>query len=401
MTATVFHGRAAVLDRLERLRAADKLGQPLLFVGAEGTGREATALEFARRLNCADPDACTPAARCESCVKALSFQHPDIRWIGAAPATVSEQDVRDLFAAKIADPFHASPWAASANVGIGDPEHPGALTVRSLIQFLRRRAYQGAWKVAVVADGQRLNPAAANAFLKTLEEPPPQTVIIVLTTGTEGMLPTILSRCQKVRFEPWPPAELADLLGRVTGAEPPAARAAAHAADGNARRAAALLRPGARLVTDWAALLFGAIHRGDRAVAALGADDLHAGKVPAECLPPDLAAKQAEAKDTVQKRERAILLCEALNLLYSDTIGCLEGGNGWQPRLEPAAAVVRQAAAGRRTRTLLEDLAAIDAARGDIDRNLNIGLVMAVLCEGLIAHAQRDQAAGPAGPGPR
>ncbi|MBE0566193.1 MAG: hypothetical protein IH621_09565, partial [Krumholzibacteria bacterium] len=224
MTATVFHGRAAVLERLERLRGAGKLGQPLLFAGAEGTGREATALEFARRLNCVDPAACAPAVRCESCVKALSFQHPDIRWIGAAPATVTEDDVRALFAAKIADPFHTSPWAASANLGIGDPEHPGALTVRALIQFLRRRAYQGAWKVAVVTDGQRLNPAAANALLKTLEEPPPQTVIMMLTTGTEGMLPTILSRCQKVRFAPWPADELAALLVAVTGAEPDAAR---------------------------------------------------------------------------------------------------------------------------------------------------------------------------------
>ncbi len=401
MTANVFHGREAVLSRLERMRQSGKLGQPLLFLGAEGTGKEATALEFARRLNCVDPAVCTPAARCESCVKALSFQHPDIRWIGAAPATVTDDDVRALFAAKIDDPFHTSPWAATANVGIGDPEHPGALTVRSLIQFVRRRAYQSRWKVAVVADGNRLNAAAANAFLKTLEEPPPDTVIVLLCAGTEGMLPTILSRCQKVRFEPWPRDELAGLLQDVTGAAPAAARTAAHAADGNARRAAALLRPGARLVADWAAELFAAIHRGDRATAALAADDLHRGTVPASCLPADLTAKQVEAKDAVTRRERAILLCESLNLLYSDAIGCREGGRDWCPRLEEAAAAVRAAAPGRRTGTLLADLAAIDAVRGDIDRNLNIGLVMAVLCEGLIAHAERDQAAAAAGPGQR
>ena len=399
MTANVFHGREAVLVRLERLREAGKLGQPLLFTGAEGTGREATALEFARRLNCADPAGCTPARRCESCVKVLSFQHPDIRWIGAAPATAGDDEVRALFAAKIADPLHQSPWAATSNVAIGDPEHPGALTVRALIQFLRRRAYQGPWKVAIIADGQRLNAAAANAFLKTLEEPPPQTVIMLLTTGTEGMLPTILSRCQKLHFEPWPADELARLLAEVAGVGPEAARSAARAADGNARRASALLKPGAQLVTDWAALLFTAIGRGDRAVAALSADDLHRGSAPSSCLPPDLPAKQAEAKDPAERRERAILLCEALNLLYSDAVGCREGGPGWEPRLAGAADLVREAARRRRTATLLEDLAAIDAARGDIDRNLNIGLVMAVLCEGLIAHAERDQAAAAAGRG--
>ncbi|HPF71071.1 MAG TPA: hypothetical protein PLQ13_10395 [Candidatus Krumholzibacteria bacterium] len=397
MSAHAFQGREAVLTKLERIRQADKLGQPLLFVGAEGTGKEATALEFARRLNCADPAACTPAARCESCVKALTFQHPDIRWIGAAPATATDDEVRALFEAKIEDPFHQSAWAATANVGIGDPEHPGPLTVRSLIQFVRRRAYQSPWKVAIVADAQRMNAAAANAFLKTLEEPPPATAIMLLTTGTEGMLPTILSRCQKVRFEPWPADELALLLTAATGAPPAAALAAARSADGNGRRAAALLRPGARMVADWATELFQALHRGDRAAAALSADDLHRGMVPSSCVPEDMPAKQVEAKETAEKRERAILLCESLNLLYSDAVGCREAGSAWQPRLHAVADAVRAAAGRRRTATLLTDLAAIDDARGDIDRNLNIGLVMAVLFEGLIAHAERDQAAAAAG----
>ena len=101
----------------------------------------------------------------------------------------------------------------------------------------------------------------------------------------------------------------------------------------------------------------------------------------------DLSAKQVEAKEAVHKRERAILLCESLNLLYSDAVGCREGGERWRPRVPEAEAAVRAAAQVRSTETLLADLAAIDAVRGDIDRNLNIGLVMAVLCEGLIAHA--------------
>ena len=116
--------------------------------------------------------------------------------------------MRDLLENKIANPFHQDPAAATAQVRIGDPENPEPMTIRSLIHFLRRRAFQSPYKVAVVADGHRLNTAAANAFLKTLEEPPPDTVIFLLTTGTEGMLPTILSRCQKIRFEPWTEEEL-------------------------------------------------------------------------------------------------------------------------------------------------------------------------------------------------
>ena len=141
MLRTHFPGRAAVLERLRSLQAADKLEQPLLLLGPAGCGKENSALEFARLLNCSAPATCRPQARCESCVKALSFQHPDIRWIGPAPATVQEDEIRKLLAAKMENPFHQAPWAASSFVAIGDPDQPGPLTIRSLIHFLRRHAF--------------------------------------------------------------------------------------------------------------------------------------------------------------------------------------------------------------------------------------------------------------------
>jgi DNA polymerase III delta' subunit len=391
VAADTFPCREAVVGRLEALHAAGKLGQPLLFTGPEGVGKETTALELARRLDCAAPATCTPQRRCESCVKVLSFQHPDIRWIGPAPAAAGEADVADLLAAKQANPFHRSPWSATSQVAIGDTEHPGPMSVRSLIQFLRRRAFQSPWKVAIVADSQRMNTAAANAFLKTLEEPPPQSLIILLTTAPEGMLPTILSRCRKVPFDPWPAAELATLLQRHGGVGPTEALAVARAADGNARRALDLLEPVARMLSGWAVDLFAGLHRGDRSVAALAADDLHRGAVPPALLTDDLPGKAGEAKEPAERRHRAIQLCEMLNILYSDTVARRERGEDWSPRLADAAAAVDAAAARRSTNSLLADLARIDAARRDIDRNLNIGLVMALLGEDLIEHAQADR----------
>jgi len=391
MSVDTFPYRDAVLTRLEDLHRADRLGQPLLFTGPEGTGKEATALEFSRRLNCVQPGTCAPGARCESCVKTFSFQHPDIRWIGPAPAAASEDDVARLLAAKHENPFHRSPWSATSFVAIGDPEHPGPLSVRSLICFLRRRAFQSPWKVAVVADSQRMKTAAANALLKTLEEPPAQSLIIMLSTAPEGMLPTILSRCLKLPFEPWPAAELADLLVQRGDASADEALAAARAADGNARRALDLLQPAARLVAAWAVNLFTGLHRGDRAAAALAADDLHRGAVPPEQLPADVVAKAMEAKEPADRRHRAIQLCEMLNILYSDTIARRERGADWLPHLAAARGPVDKAAAMRSTTSLLEDLARIDSARRDIDRNLNIGLVMALLGEDLIDHAQADR----------
>jgi DNA polymerase III delta prime subunit len=392
-----FLGRPAVLAKLQKVRDAGKLGQPFLLVGPEGSGKENTALEFARLLNCAAPDTCGPGRLCESCVKVLCFQHPDIRWIGPAPATLDDNGVRQLLEEKIANPFHQDPAAATANVRIGDPENPEPMTIRSLIHFLRRRAFQSPFKVAIIADGHRMNLSAANAFLKTLEEPPPNTVIFLLTTGTEGMLPTILSRCQKIRFEPWPEDELAAMLMDLGGADPLKAASAARTAEGNARRGLALLGTAAGIMLDWAGRIFEGIHDGNRALTAIAADELHRGHVSHMCLPPDMTAKKMMADGGPARRDRAIQLCELLNLHYSDAMQHRETGDQRNPRLPGSAQLTSRAAAVRLTPTLIEDMARIDDTRGEIDRNINIGLAMAVLFEGLIDHAERDKATAKAG----
>jgi len=390
---SAFLGRQAVVARLQNIAKAGKLGQPLLMVGPEGSGKENTALEFARLLNCAEPDSCGPASLCESCVKALSFQHPDIRWIGPAPATIKEAEIQLIFKEKVQNPFYQPPGAATSFVSIGDSEHPGPMTLRSLIRFLRKRAFQGRYKVAIVADAQRMNNAAANAFLKTLEEPPEQTVIMMTTTGTTGMLPTILSRCQEVRFDPWPEAELTQLLqdvGHVTATD---AQAAARIADGNARRGLALLQPEARLLAIWAVQLFDWIQRGNQAMAAISADELHRGDICHACLDEEYTQKKMHVKDSAHRRDRATQLCELLNLVYSDVINCRELGEQWRPRLAAGADVVRGAAATRQTESLLADMATIETSRREVERNINVGLSMAVLFEELINSGLSDRAA--------
>lgn len=396
MPISPFIARPEVLDRLLCLRDRDRLAQPLLLVGPEGSGKEGTALEFARRLNCAGPGVCRDGAPCESCTKVASFQHPDVRWLGPAPATFNETDVRALLEQKLAQPFARGVEAATAQVNIGDPENPGPLTVRSLIRFLRVRAFQGPWKVAVVSDAHRLNTAAANAFLKTLEEPPEATVIMLTCTGTEGMLPTILSRCQKIRFEPWGEDDLTTHLERTCGATDEQARWAARLAQGNARLANDLLQPEAQALAAWAGLLFEWIAEGRRGQTAIAADELHRG-VYSHAVEVPVARRGSGAsgeQGAGERRARAIRLCELLNLHYSDALACRETGADWRPRFPAAVDLTRRVAAGRSTAALLADMARIDAAGGEIDRNLNLGLVMAVLFEGLQAHGRYEQATG-------
>ena len=388
-----FLGRGQIADRICEHLDAGRLGPPYLFSGSEGAGKEATALEIARRINCDAPERCHTAELCASCLKAVTFQHPDIRWIGPAPAAIAESAVRELLEQKIANPFYQAPFAVSARIAIGDPEHPGPLSVRSLIQFVRRQSFQGRFKVAIVADAHRLGTAAANALLKTLEEPPPATLIFLLSSDVTALLPTIVSRCLKVSFEPYPAAELVEILTRMTDIDPDEAASLARIADGNARRAVALLTPEARAVQTWSGALFAWIDAGQSGSAQLAADQLHRGVLPDDLLEPEQDARGLDTSDLAAKRRRALLLCEGLNLYYSEAVASRERGGSWIPRIGATAAAAVQATAERRqTRTLLADILRVEATKHEIDGNVNIGLSLAVLFQGLIDNAARDQA---------
>jgi len=388
-----FLGRKAVLEQLTAVAAADKLGQPFLLVGPQGCGKENTALEFARLINCAGPGACSAEHRCESCVKTLSFQHPDVRWICPSPASVDDAQVRRLYENKLDNPFFMPGFAATSFVRIGDPENPSVLTIRSLIHFLRKRSFQGRYKVAIVADSHRFNLSAANAFLKTLEEPSENTVIFLLTTSTDGMLPTILSRCQKIAFKPWSDEQLSRILIEEGGADEMRAAQVSRMAEGNARQALAMLDPAVLGLVQWSGRIFDWINTGQRGLAAISADEIHRGVYShtLDIKPPKKGRGDKEKNSLADSRGRAIRLCELLVLHYSDAVACRELADEWKPRLPMSESVVSKAANHRQTDTLLQDMALIENTRREIDRNINIGLSMAVLFEGLIDHAAQDQ----------
>jgi DNA polymerase III delta prime subunit len=385
-----FPGREAVLSRFRAAIAAGFPAQSYLFWGPVGSGKELTALEIARLVNCRQEPACRTAPACESCQKILSFQHPDVRWLGPAPASVGPAEVRELLGNKRRNSFYQPPYAASSRISIGDPNAPGPLTVRALLRFLRVQAFQGRYKVAVIADSHRMTGEAANALLKTLEEPPPASLIFLLAAERSGLLPTIQSRCQQVRFDPYGESELADLLVAWYDLAPGAAQELARAADGNGRQAVALLGEEAQALQIWAALVCTWIQTGREGPLQLSAEHLHLGRVPADLLPPE-APPVAVARDLAARRQRAMLLCEMLNLYYSEILGCRERGAGWRPRLPQAETHIRSWAAGRLTCGLLGDMSRIEAAKRDLDGNLNIGLAMATLFQDLLDHAQQDQ----------
>jgi DNA polymerase III subunit delta' len=181
----------------------------LLFVGPEGVGKRTFARMLAKALLCEETleEELDPCGACPGCVQAEAGTHPDLLE-AARPAERSELPIQ---------------------------------VIRDLCAEFGLKPARGLRKVAIVDDVDDMNDEAANAFLKTLEEPPPGAVLILIGTSAELQLETVVSRCQLVRFDPLPEAELAELLmERGVAATPGEAARLAALGEGSMSRASGL-----------------------------------------------------------------------------------------------------------------------------------------------------------------
>ena len=189
-----------------------RLPHAFLFVGPDGVGKRTFARKLAQALLCErNPETLLePCEACPGCVQAAAGTHPDLLEF-ARPEDRQELPIR---------------------------------VIRGLCAEFGLKPARGIRKVAIVDDVDDMNDEAANAFLKTLEEPPPGAVLILIATSAELQLETIVSRCQVIRFDPLPEQDLADLLierGVATDADD-AARLAA-LGEGSVSRATGLADP--------------------------------------------------------------------------------------------------------------------------------------------------------------
>jgi len=211
-------------EQVEMFRRAirrDRMAHAFLFHGPSGIGKRRFARTFAQCLFCdripdGELDAC---GECPSCRQMQAGTHPDYIEIGC-PEDKAEFPI-DLIA--------------------GDPQHRGRA---GLCYEISLRPMSGRRRVAVIDDADRFNPESANALLKTLEEPPSYSTLILLSEDPATQLPTIRSRCQAVRFSPLLATDVAELvlqLGWAESAEE--ANAVAAICDGSLTTAAQLLNP--------------------------------------------------------------------------------------------------------------------------------------------------------------
>ena len=199
--------------RLRRLLETDRLPHALLFSGPEGVGKRRTAEALAATLLCSSPAAGHPCGTCESCRAFSRGIHPDFFFV--VPEAVGK-------------------GARSIRIE----------AMRALGSALARPPELAPRQVALIDDAQRMNEAAANSFLKTLEEPTGDVVFLLVTGMRAALLDTIVSRCLEIPFGPLALPELSEVLRRH-GVEAEEAAALAALADGSAGRALALHAEGA------------------------------------------------------------------------------------------------------------------------------------------------------------
>jgi DNA polymerase-3 subunit delta' len=213
----------------------------LLFVGPEGSGKEHTAIDFARRICCASTPPCElGASLCESCRLAASLEHPSIYLVYPTPSQGAgeqpgddEIEVGKILDSKREDLFENFEFSKKASIRIA--------RARAIIQRANTKPLYGAHTVFVIHRADLMREEAQNALLKLVEEPPVHCVLVFVAENPDAILFTIRSRCQRVRFSPLRQERLEALLTGYYGMPPGAASKIAEHARGSIQRARVIM----------------------------------------------------------------------------------------------------------------------------------------------------------------
>jgi len=161
---------------LKRVLENNALAHAYLFSGEQGIGKKMTAFALAAAVNCRDAGPGGGCSVCLSCRKIASKGHPDVHFLVPDGDEIKIEQIRQMQDQLVLKPF------------------------------------EGTKKVLIVDGAESLNAVSSNAFLKTLEEPPGDVVIVLITAMPQSLLTTIRSRCQEIRFHPLPRHTLAQVL---------------------------------------------------------------------------------------------------------------------------------------------------------------------------------------------
>jgi DNA polymerase-3 subunit delta' len=211
-------GHEDAVTALNRSIAEGRLAHAYLFCGPSRIGKGTLALELAKAVSC--PSADSPCNDCSVCRRIETGKHPDVEVI--APGGICDESEHDHTA------------DAGRDIRI--------CQVRRVERVLRLSPFEGPRRVVIVDPADAMNAQSADAFLKTLEEPPDRALILLVTAAEEGLSETVRSRCRRVSLRPLRPRETEQALVEQFGASPAYATRLTRIFDGRIGRAVDALR---------------------------------------------------------------------------------------------------------------------------------------------------------------
>ncbi|MGC8595122.1 MAG: ATP-binding protein [Candidatus Kryptoniota bacterium] len=241
-------GQTRVKRILEKIYTSRRIPGAFLFEGPEGVGKDAAAIEFAKALNC-ENGGFEPCDECSSCRAINILQHPNVRLVFPLPRGEGEtrddgpldkldaktvRVVREEIAHKAADPYHKMLIPRAQVIKIS--------SIREVIHEDSLSLYKKGYRVIIVIQAEELGMESANAVLKVLEEPSPHTTFILTTSKKNMLLPTIISRCQTIRFDLLKEDEIVSALMERLNIDEADARLKARLASGSLSKAMELFK---------------------------------------------------------------------------------------------------------------------------------------------------------------
>ncbi|MCK8492366.1 DNA polymerase III subunit delta [Spirosoma sp. RP8] len=244
-------GHTETKELLLRAVQTNHLAHALLFDGPTGSANLALALALAQYVNCEDKQhagefALDSCGRCASCIKMQKLVHPDLHMVfpvaNLAKGKTSEAYLTSWRKFVLDQPYRTlSEWLETTGAD-NKQGNISAEEARNILQKLSLKSYEGAYKIMLIWLPELMNVTSANALLKVLEEPPAQTLFLLVTNQPDKLLITILSRTQRVAVRAFTDEEVATYLRQHLNLDETTARRTAYLADGNLAMALGLSR---------------------------------------------------------------------------------------------------------------------------------------------------------------
>ena len=244
-------GQKSLLAQLSRMVDENRLAHALLLTGPSGNGKLPIAVALARYILCSDRrngDAC---GCCPSCVKMDKLVHSDLHFVfpvkkkknsSSDSAPVSDDYIAEWREIFLKEPYFGySDWLAMLDV---ENQQPIIYEKESseILRKLSLKSREGGWKIMIIWLPEKMKEACSNKLLKILEEPPAETLFLLVAESTEHILPTILSRTQRVDIPRILADEIAEALQRRYALDGDTARSIAQQSGGDWEKAESMLR---------------------------------------------------------------------------------------------------------------------------------------------------------------